>query len=473
MKRQTLPFSLCAIVLCAGVRATEPVSDAPLLPEPQVHNAANDLFTIRDPWVQTVSLQCSDSSPCVEYADSCGESACAGVGCCDDLLSRTSLTNGLFGLVPAAAQHGIMVDASYTNFSQGVTSGGINQTFRNGSKTDLFLIADTEKLGLWKGGMFQVHVADWQFGENSIGDAAGMAPVNTNLLTPTITPTYGLTNLLLMQQLGGGWVAAAGRYNALELWTLVYPDYGRGIDGFMNVSTLIPLSTSLTLPFVSNIAGVLKMGERGLEGGFVVLENQNSPTTVGLEFQNGTTLLGLARKHTDFGGRPGSHTLLGTYGTGDFTSFDTSGWDIIPPGGVVPATNTGTWMAAYMAEQRLWTDPCNEKRYAKLFGYVGFSDQQNNPFRVNTSVSVEAFGLSDSRPHDRMGIGYFYSGLNDDFKNAFALVTPVGDVQGGEIYYNAQVTPWFNLTFDLQAVDPAVRRLDTAVVLGLRAHIRI
>ncbi|MDG1895388.1 MAG: hypothetical protein P8J37_10800 [Fuerstiella sp.] len=46
------------------------------------------------------------------------------------------------------------MDASYTNFSQGVTSGGINQTFRNGSKTDLFLIADTGKLGLWEGGMF-------------------------------------------------------------------------------------------------------------------------------------------------------------------------------------------------------------------------------------------------------------------------------------------------------------------------------
>lgn len=440
---------------------------------PQVQDTTNELFANPDPWVQTISLQCTDAAPCGECDRSCGESSCCQTGCCNDLLSRTSLTNGLFGLAPAAAQHGIMLDAPYTNFSQGVTSGGINQTFRNGSKTDLFLIADTGKLGLWQGGMFQIHVADWQVGENAIGDAAGMAPVNTNLLTPTITPTYGLTNLLLMQQLGGGWVAAAGRYNALDLWATFYPDYGRGVDGFINVSTLIPLNTALTLPFISNVAGILKMGERGLEGGFVVLENQNSPTTVGLDFQNGTTLLGLARKHTDFSGLPGSHTLIGTYGTGDFTSFDTTGWDIIPPGGVVPLTRTGTRMAAYLAEQRLWTDPCNQKRYTKLFGYVGFSEQENNPFRVTTSISVEAFGLSDSRPEDRMGIAYFYNGLNDDFKSAFAGVTPVGDLHGGEVYYNAQVTPWFNLTFDLQAVDPAVRRLDTAVVPGLRAHIQI
>ena len=75
----------------------------------------------------------------------------------------------------------------------------INQAFPNGSQTDLCLIADAGKLALWEGGMFQVHVVDWQFAENSIRDAAGLAPVNTNLQAPTITPTCGLTNLLLRQ----------------------------------------------------------------------------------------------------------------------------------------------------------------------------------------------------------------------------------------------------------------------------------
>ncbi|MEO2024604.1 MAG: carbohydrate porin [Fuerstiella sp.] len=146
---------------------------------------------------------------------------------------------------------------------------------------------------------------------------------------------------------------------------------------------------------------------------------------------------------------------------------------MIPPGGVVPASNTGSWMATYLAEQRLWVDRCNDKRYTKLFSYVGFSDKENNPYLVTTSISVEAFGVLDSRPNDRMGVAYFYNALNTDFKSAFALVTPVGNLQGGEIYYNAQVTPWFNLTFDLQTVQPEVRSLDTAVVLGLRAHVKI
>jgi porin len=165
--------------------------------------------------------------------------------------------------------------------------------------------------------------------------------------------------------------------------------------------------------------------------------------------------------------------ISGSYATGDYTSFDTDGWEIIPGGGVVPATKTGSWMAAYLAEQRLWADPCNAKRYAKLFGYIGFSDQENSPFKITTSISAEAFGLLDSRPHDRMGVAYFFNGLNNDFKNAFPLATAVDDLQGGEVYYNAQVTPCFNLTVDLQAVEPGVQSLDTAVVLGLRGHIKI
>jgi len=187
----------------------------------------------------------------------------------------------------------------------------------------------------------------------------------------------------------------------------IYPDYGRGVDDFTNVSTLIPLNTAMTLPVVSDVTEIFKMGERGLESGFVVVENQNSPTT-GLEFQNGTTLLGLARNYTDFDGLSGAHKLIETFGTDDITSFHTTGWDTFPSGSVVPENKTGTWMAIYLAEQRLWVDSRNAKRYAKLFGYVGFSERENHAFIVTTSVSVEAFGLVNSRSNDRTGITCFY-----------------------------------------------------------------
>jgi porin len=375
------------------------------------------------------------------------------------------------GFKPALAEHGIVFSASLTQFFQGVASGGLEQTFRYGDKFDLFMVADTGKLGLWEGGTLQVHAVDWQFGQNAILDAAGLAPVNTLLLTPHTEPSFGLTHLLYEHELGAGWAALVGRANMLDLWTAFYPDYGRGIDGFMNNSALVPLSIVPSLPLITNAAGVLKSGERGIETAFLVLESQNIPTTVGLDIPNGVVLLGAARKYTDFGGLSGSHTLVGSYATGDYTSFDTEGWVIDPPGGIVPDETAGTWAALYLGEQRLWEDLCNKSRYTKLFGYVGFSDPDNSPFNWTGFLSVEAFGPLTSRPNDRMGIGYFYNALNSDFQNAFSVVSPIGDLQGGEVYYNAAVTPWFHLTADLQVVEPSIQAQDTALVLGLRAKI--
>jgi porin len=66
------------------------------------------------------------------------------------------------------------------------------------------------------------------------------------------------------------------------------------------------------------------------------------------------------------------------------------------------------------------------------------------------NISMETFGLSPSREHDRMGVGYFYEGLSGPFKEAAgALLGDIQDLQGGEVYYNAEITPWFHLTADL------------------------
>ena len=261
------------------------------------------------------------------------------------------------GLRPCLTEHGIQVDAHLTQFYQGVASGGEEQTFRYGDKLDLYLVAELDKLGLWEGGSLQIHAVDWQFGQNAIVDAVGLAPINANLLTPDAEPSFALTHMLYEQQLGGGWVGAVGRVNLLDLWTNFFPEYGRGVDGFMNVSAMLPLSVLPSLPIISNAAGILKAGERGLEAGFIVFEDQNSPTTVGLDFPNGVTMFGFGRRYTDLGGLPGSHMLAGVFATGRYTSFDDKGWTIIPERGLVPDEKPDTWMAAYIGEQKLWVNP--------------------------------------------------------------------------------------------------------------------
>ncbi len=423
---------------------------------------------------QAQSLFSCDDTSCdsmlARDRDSCDGQACAPTCCC--LSDHDKLFGDWVGIKPHLAEHGITVDAMLTQFYQGVTQGAGRRRFRYGSKMDVFFNVDTGKLGLWQGGTLTSHVADWQFGQSSIGDAVGLAPVNTALLTPKVgEPSYAVTSLQYTHQLGEGWAATFGRVNILDLWVGFFPNYGRGIDGFMNVSTMLSLSTIPSVPLVTNAAGVLKTGERGVEAGFLVLESQHSPTTVGLDFPNGVTLLAVGRKYTDFGGQPGSHTLVGSYATGDYTSFDLNGWAILPDGGVEPAEQSGTWAAIYNGEQRLWVDRSNPARYTSMYGYVGFSDNESSPFGWTGSLSIESFGPLSSRPADRTGIAYFYQSLNSDFQSAFSLATPLNDVHGGEVYYNAAITPWFHWTFDVQVIDPAIEASDTAVVLATRARI--
>jgi porin len=239
----------------------------------------------------------------------------------------------------------------------------------------------------------------------------------------------------------------------------------------MNVSSFVPFNiVALGLPPVSNLAGIIKAGDQGLQAGALVFETANHPVNIGLNFPNGVTLQAFGRKYTKFGGLRGTHTLAGWYATGDFTSFDTQDWVVIPPGVVEPAAQSGTWSVAYLAEQRLWQDPGNEKRFTNFFGYVDFADVSTNLFNVTAGGSLESFGCFASRPDDRMGIAYFYNGLGD-FQDLLSVLQPAGDVHGGEVYYNAEITPWFHISFDLQAVRPSFRSRDTAIVAGLRAKI--
>jgi porin len=44
----------------------------------------------------------------------------------------------------------------------------------------------------------------------------------------------------------------------------------------------------------------------------------------------------------------------------------------------------------------------------------------------------------------------------------------LGDIDGNELYYNAAVMKGFQVTSDLQVIEPADQRNDTAIVVGLR-----
>ena len=222
-------------------------------------------------------------------------------------------------------------------------------------------------------------------------------------------------------------------------------------------------------------AGVMKMHGQQVQGALLVYDSNNITTTAGFDvtFDNGVNIAALWRFFTDCGGLPGSHLFFGSYANGTYTSLDPTDWDFFPPVGVVPGQQTGSWNFNYILEQKLWIDCCNKNRNIGFLGQFGVADEKTSQHQWTMSASLQAQGLLFGRAKDTMGIGYFYSGMSRDFKELLgAGGVSVRDLQGGEIYYNAAITPWFHLTGDLQVVQPGIVANDTAVVAGLRANIK-
>jgi len=412
---------------------------------------------------------------CDGSAMACGSGVGCGCGVASHpagCLARPQLLGDMLGVRPCLAEHGIIYEASITQFYQGVTSGGAEQAFRYGDKIDQYFVFDSEKLGLWKGAKLIMH-AESQLGQNAILDAAAMAPVNTAALfpRPNDLPITAITNFSLEQELGGGYAVTAGKFNFLDLWSQFYPDYGKGLDGFMNTSSIIFLNVVPTLPIVFNGGGIIKGGEKGVEAAIMAVDTNTTSTVSGVSdlFDKGVTVLAVGRVFTEFGGLPGSHLIGGTWSSREYTSFERNGWSFHPGHGITIPEATDSWLAAYVGEQTLWVDPHNKKRKAWFYTTWGLSDQETSPYAWAGTASIEAIGFNESREHDRMGIAYFYSGASDDLKNLVNPAVGLQDLQGGEVYYNMAITPWFHLTADLQVIQTEIDSQDGAVVFGLRA----
>ena len=378
------------------------------------------------------------------------------------------LTGDLFGLRTGLAESGVVADLQLTQFYQSVADGGLNQTSKYGGKLDYFFT--------FAKGLAVLH-AETRFGEDVILDAAGLAPVNSNMLYPGLENTTAITGLQFNLPLSTDqeWIATFGKINTLDLFNTIYPQTGRGVDGFMNGSAFLPSTVNRTIPMAFLGAGVMKMHQQQIEGALLVYDSHNVTTTSGFDrlFANGANIAGVWRFFSDLGGLPGSHLFLGTWATGKFTSLDPTGWVFPPGGGVIPTKSSSSWSLLYILEQKLWVDPCCAKRNIGLLSQWGLADPRNSVYAWSGNLSFQAQGLIAGREEDTMGIGCFYSGLSEDLKDLLAGIAPLDDLQGVELYYNAAITPWFHLTTDLQFVQPGISANDTAVVLGLRGKIDI
>ena len=135
-------------------------------------------------------------------------------------------------------------------------------------------------------------------------------------------------------------------------------------------------------------------------------------------------------------------------------------------------------------DQYLWQPAGDPKRGIGIFFTFGASDGNPNPVKYSYNMGIGGNGVVPGRPNDTFGLGWARTELSGQFVPFLRQNLPLGlnREDAIEMYYSAALTPWLDVTADLQIVDPALKKavgsngqlqnVDTAVVAGLRIYAR-
>ncbi len=389
------------------------------------------------------------------------------------LLERAKLTGDWFGTRSALAGNGITLDISNTQYFQGATSGGLEQEFRYGGHNDYFLNVDGEKVGLSKGLFITLH-GETRYGESANSLTGALMPVNFILSVPQSNGTItALTGVKFTQFLSESTLVYAGKINTLD--DIKQPLTGAGgLTGFQNTALIFNPVTARTVPYSTFGGGYAYLKNMEPLFAAAVFDTNNTPTVSGFDtfFDNGATVFAQLNLPTTFLDRPGHQGISGTYSSGTYTNLSPSAYfDPIDGLVILSPPKTGSWCLAYNFDQAVYVSPDDPQRKWGVFGNLGIAD--NNPSPINWFASAGISGASPvaGRTADTFGIGYFYLGVSEPLKDLAPILLPLQNENGVELYYNVAVTPWCQITPDIQIIDPFRERVDSSLLFGIRAKI--
>lgn len=391
-------------------------------------------------------------------------------GCC--LLSdRQYLLDDCFGMRSQLGERGINFQANLTQFNFGVVGGGIEEDFRYGGHGDYVMNVDASKMG-GPQGLFVTIRAEHRFGE-TVNSATGATLPATVL--PEL-PVFGsedlyLTNVLFTQALSHNFAVFAGKLDALSGDANAFA-HQRGMNQFSNLAFVGSPIVLRTAPYSTLGAGFVLLEEGHPIFTFSILNPTDTARNSGLGelFAEGVSLVAELRLPTEFFGLPGHQLFGGSWSSREYVSLGQDPRVILPD--VPIERSSGSWSLYWNFDQHLVVDRCDPTKGWGVFGRAGIADADTNPIRYFLSFGVGGNSPIPGRSADGFGAGWYYSGTSNQIGPLLtAALGPIGDGQGVELFYRYQVTPWFHVTPDFQALIPARENVDTAYVLGLRTNI--
>lgn len=397
-----------------------------------------------------------------------------------DLLERSTLLGDVGGKRQELYEKGIALDAGMTLVPQGVASGGKEKGWKFSGSADYYLFLDSGRLNLWPGGLLGIHV-ETKFGRSVIPTAGTISPVNTDYLWPSPgqkSETF-LSEYYLYQGLTDELVAILGRVN----WVGVAdknPFANSEKTQFLNMSlrntTLLgaffPLSAHgisfayqpspnlLITPFI-----VSQSDEPGVYG---APEGLFDEVTAGAEVDIFWKLSNL----------PGGFRTGAGIGTKDVTSLENDylAFDIIKD--IEIPKKSDNWIVNLNFSQYLYKPEhsdagpqtadfkANPEGIGVFFRFA-FTPEDRNPWNMFVSGGIGGRGVIPGRPHDRYGFGLYSMIVSDELREQ-PLIGNLDTEWGLEAFYNIAITPWLQLTPDIQYIQSGLPSIDDSVVVATR-----
>lgn len=467
------------------VEYLESVAQPSMEPSPNLENFATLPFTQLDDVTSAISTQAAALSPVEPGAeagaiernastdsaasdiaqDSRGESPPARP---PSIWERSTLTGDWGGLRSQLAASGVTFDLYFSQFLQGAAVGSGPQDFNYGGRLDALINFDTQKLGLWDGGSFNTHlelrygnIPQLPFGQGILW------PVSTGTALPLGDSGNLVASSLYLSQRLGDVSLLIGKINVIDLLARDLFFGGWGAQRFMNVSFVAPPSGVLP-PTIFGAITNINLNPVTLT--FMVYDpndqtNNYWPSGLfadGVVFSAGTTYA------TAISDRPTTFSLTGTYSTKEGADLN----DFLLPPDVESGTRQGSYAITFQFSHLLYQLPDNPREGWGLYFRGTISDGNPDPIRASIIAGIGGKGLFANRSQDRFGLGVFYWNFSSDLRDAVSPIVDFGDEYGMEAYYSYAITPWFQLTGNVQYINPANQAADDALFLGLRAGIR-
>ncbi len=441
--------------------------------------------------------QCS--SACCDAAllgcDGSGcDSGCAAYGCNghDSCSTRSRLTGDWLGLRSRLQQCGITYSGTSTHYGFGI-DGGINtavppplaqgNAFKYTGRSRNDFIVDLEKFGGMPKGTLLIRAETWygEYGNVGLRSGAFSPPLFPTLLPtdPTDPGVPKMTAFMFTQPLSKGLIVFAGKKDILGAADQDIFAGGDGTNQFMNQAFIANPAFLLAFPYTSFTAGAVMPRAWGGMSIYVYDPKDRTRDFFKLDdlFSEGIIVGGEVKRKTNFFCKPGEHHVGGIWKHVDLPDLAFNE----PPPGQYPypqipgvPTKSDSYTLYYGFDQYLSLYSREPQRGWGLFARAAITDGNPNPVKYFLSAGIG--GDSPIRCHsgDTFGIGWYLVGVGNEFGPVPTALFGPRDGTGVEMFYNVQVTPWLNVTPDVQYIHPGAGAIaDDAFIGGLRVTVKL